>query len=436
MITSIFATLGMLILAATARFIVGDWFHPATIFTLFWAFACGIPILVAPENISSASGPLWILFNSLVVALGAITGTAFAGTSQRRRITLAVSLLSDPHADSNRWLQAATSICILLAMLYVVLFMRLQGIDTASLTSLKGLAVTAMKMSIARYTVNVSIPVYIQLLLTTAYLAPLFGGALYLRRRRRSDTAVSLLSLLPTLGCFATQSTRSSVLFGGTMWVAGYLSMRPFLGIKTVNWKRRTILLAVAAVPLMLLMIAVGDSLRGGGAMGIAGAQSLVTNRTKTYFSGHIAALSQWLDDSDLSAMPPTLGQYTVAGIYNLIRPGTRVTGVTGQMVSITTGYTNVYTYFRELIEDATLTGSLVVMLLLAFCCGFAYRRVSEHRGAWIGILAAFYAGALLGLTSIFDYNSIILALALYGLWWSIPSRNRARRPETSLEPC
>jgi oligosaccharide repeat unit polymerase len=414
MLPSISATVAMLVLGVVAKVITRDWLHPAVLFPVFWAFACGASILVAPENISSGSGPLWILLNTVFVSAGAVTGTAFASTSQSRRAAHAAPIQPEAPVTSNQWLRRVTGICILLAMLYVVLFMRLQGIDAASLISLRSLARTAMIMSVARYSGTVSTPLYIQLLLTAAYLAPLFGGALYLRRQKRSDTALALLSMLPSLACFATQSTRSSVLFGGTMWVAGYLSMRPYLGIKAVKLKKRTLILFAAAVPLMLLMIAVGDSLRGGGASGIAGAQSLLSNRTKTYFSGHIAALSQWLDNTNFSTLSPSPGQYTVAGAYELIHPGTRVGGVIGQVVSITTGYTNVFTYFRELIEDATLTGSLVVMLVLGFCGGCAYRKVSERRAAWIGILAAFYAGALFGLTSIFDYNSLILALALY----------------------
>jgi oligosaccharide repeat unit polymerase len=119
--------------------------------------------------------------------------------------------------------------------------------------------------------------------------------------------------------------------------------------------------------------------------------------------------------------MSPSPGRYTLAGLYNLIRPGTRAGGVFSQMVSITTGYTNVFTYFRELIQDATLTGSLIVMLVLAFCGGFAYRKVAERNIAWIGVLAAFYAGALFGVSSIFDYNSMILAFVLYWAVWAMP---------------
>jgi oligosaccharide repeat unit polymerase len=257
MLLSISATAVMLALGLVAKMLTRDWLHPAVIFPIYWAFACCVSILVAPENITSASGPLWILLNTILVAAGAIAGAAFACSSRSRRAMLAAAAGPDSHSIPNRWLRKATLLCILLALLYVVLWLRFEGISVASLTSLQNLARTAMKMSVERYFGAGSAPIYLQLLLTAAYLAPLFGGALYLHRQSRSDMALSLLGLFPSFACFATESTRSSVLYGATMWVAGYLSMRPYLGIRTVKLKKKALLFGVAVIPLMLLLITV-----------------------------------------------------------------------------------------------------------------------------------------------------------------------------------
>lgn len=426
MATAILATIGILVLGLVAKLLTRDWFHPATIFACFWAFACGVPIIIAPENITSGSGPLWILLNAIFVIAGAIAGTAFACTSRSRR-SAAGRAETHRSAISRKWLRTVTAVCILVALLHIVAYLRVEGLSIASLTSLRNLSRTAMKMSVERYFGSGSVPRYVELLLIAVYLGPLFGGALYLHRQKRSDTALALLSLLPSLVCFATESTRASILFGATMWAAGYLSVRPYAGIRAAELKKKSLLLMVAAIPLMMLLIAVGDSLRSGHANATTGMEALLSNRVKTYVSGHVAALSQWLDTTDFSEMTHSPGQYTVAGIYNLIRPGARVIGVFSQRVNITTGQTNVFTYFRELIQDATLPGSLIVMLVLAFIGGFAYRKVFERKVAWIGILAAFYAGALFGLSSIFDYTSMILAFVLYWVAWAKPWHKRER---------
>lgn len=411
-------------LGLVAKLLTRDWFHPATIFTCFWAFACGVPIVIAPENITSGSGPLWILLNAIFVIAGAVAGTAFACTSRSRRRS-AAGPTENLCAISTEWLRIVTVICILIAFLHIVAYLHVEGLSVASLTSLRNLSRTALKMSVERYFGSGSIPTYVELLLIAVYLGPLFGGALYLCRQTRSDTALALLSLLPSLVCFATESTRASVLFGGTMWAAGYLSVRPYAGIRAVKLKKKTLVLMLAAIPLMMLLIAVGDSLRSGHANASTGIEALLSNRVKTYVSGHVAALSQWLDTTDFSEITHSPGQYTVAGIYNLIRPGARAIGVFSQRVNITTGQTNVFTYFREVIQDTTRAGSLIVMLMLAFVGGFAYRKVFERKVTWIGILAAFYAGALFGITSIFDYTSMILAFGLYWAAWARPWHKR-----------
>jgi len=60
MFLSIAATLAMLVLGAVSKFLTRDWFHPATVFSVFWGCACAVAIMVAPENVTSGSGSLWM----------------------------------------------------------------------------------------------------------------------------------------------------------------------------------------------------------------------------------------------------------------------------------------------------------------------------------------------------------------------------------------
>jgi len=214
------------------------------------------------------------------------------------------------------------------------------------------------------------------------------------------------------------------------------MSTRPFYGFTVRHVSRRTIMLTIFAIPVCLLLIAVGDILRGGGAGTEDINRMLLTDRSKTYMCGHLAALSQWMDNTDLNEIQPAFGQFTFAGLYELLHPGTRVSGVIGDYVVIPTGSTNVYTYFRGLIEDVTLPGSLFVISILAFCGGFAYSRVLQSRACWVGILAAWYACIVFGITSLFNYNSMILAFVICGaLWtgWLCPGHRGGRGVDSIL---
>lgn len=424
MVLSILATIVMGGVAAVAKGLTRDWLHPATVFTVLWACACGLPVLIAPGIITSGSGALWILLNAVIVTVGGVGGTAFANRG-RRRFARMTPTRPRPQALSHSALRVLAVACLLLGVLYVFLWLQMQGFVVAQVGDVDDVGRIARDMSVQRYsTMGQATTLLVQVLLSVFYLAPLLGGTLFVRRRNALDTSVALLCMVPSLAAFALQSTRSSVLFGGTMWATGYMTTRVYYGLKSRRVRVFALGLGVLAVPLLLVLIAAGDALRLGAvptATDLGGA--MLTDRVKTYMCGHVAALSIWLDDTKLSDLQPALGRYTLAGLYELIRPGSRVSGIVEGVVDLPTGSTNVYTVFRGVIEDTTLPGSLVVMLVLSFCGGIAYCRVLEGKERWICVLAASYAGTLVALTSIFNYNSILLALALYSVMWAPPWR-------------
>jgi oligosaccharide repeat unit polymerase len=426
MILSILATFVLLALGAVAKLLTRDWFHPAPLFCMLWASVCGVAIAVAPENITSASGPLWILLNAALVVAGGVAGTAFACSTHHRRLALKTSNDRTSQPFSQVALRRATALCIALGFAYVVLLLHAQGIGVGQLLNLRGLAAAAMKMSFSRYSkASQGAGIYLQLLLCISYLAPLLGGTLFVLRKRRLDKALALLSLLPSLLAFSTQSTRSSVIYGACMWAAGFLSTRSFQRRRAQRISRRAIVWVAFGIPAGLLLISIGDVLRGGGQGAGSIGEHLLSARTKTYMCGHLAALSQWMDTTDLGQIQPAFGQYGFAGAFEALHPGTRVGGIFAESEFLPTGPSNVYTYFRALIQDVTVPGSLFVMFALALCGGYAYRRVFDRATSWIGILAACYGGSLLFITSIFNYNSMILAFVLYGVSWSASRRQR-----------
>jgi len=209
------------------------------------------------------------------------------------------------------------------------------------------------------------------------------------------------------------------------MWVAGNMSSREYFGMPVKQIRRKVFYLGALGIPSVLLLISAGVVLRAGGASAAQIGQSVIGERTKNYMCGHIGALSQWLDNADLVHIRPSFGKFSVAGPYEAISGDMRAGGIMPDVAILATGQTNVYTYFRQLVEDFTLLGSLIAMGVLALLWGIAYRRAREHSRFWTGVLATCYCGVLLVLTSIFNYNSMIVAVMLYGTWWWSPWRAR-----------
>lgn len=422
MTLSVLAIILLLLLGIAVKAVSRDWLYPGVLFCLVWAFAGFLAIGLAPENLASPTASLWILLNAALVSFGTLLGTTIARTSYVRR-------LKEENADAHRSprspykLRNWTLICIVVAVGYVVILLHSQGIGLSQILSPREIAKIGMEMSFNRYGGRTQLSKGQQLLLAFVYLAPLLGGTLFVRRRDWKDTVTSFLSLCPSFASFALESTRSAVLYGITLWVAAYSATRISLGrpVRHVKFSRGQIIAALSCVPLLIGLILAGDAIRSGhGKAGQAGAE-LLSGRVKTYLAGHFAALSILIDSTNLEGQVASPGKYTLAGLYELTHPGTRQIGVTGGGIYIPSGFTNVYTYFWELILDFTAPGSLLLVLLLSFGTGFSYLKVAEGCIHWNGILATSYAGMLFGIASLFNYNSMLLAFFLYAMLCARP---------------
>jgi hypothetical protein len=83
---------------------------------------------------------------------------------------------------------------------------------------------------------------------------------------------------------------------------------------------------------------------------------------------------------------------------------------------------TNVYTFFRGLIEDFTAAGAALVAAWIGGCAGWIYSRRSRNSRVALFWLSAFYASFLYSpIVSLFSFNGAALAwvVALFILIWT-----------------
>src|SRR5271165_2762722 len=114
MILPIISILALLVLSAIARWLTSDWLHPATVFCSLWACVCVLAILIAPENVTSASAPLWILLNCILVVAGGLGGTKCAGTTYGQRAKRRALGSSASPVMTSRWLRISAGVTFIL----------------------------------------------------------------------------------------------------------------------------------------------------------------------------------------------------------------------------------------------------------------------------------------------------------------------------------
>jgi len=127
---------------------------------------------------------------------------------------------------------------------------------------------------------------------------------------------------------------------------------------------------------------------------------------------GFVAAFGLWFNDSGMHASAPMYG----ARIFR------RIAGLWGQNYplygAIDVGFntSNVFTIFRELIDDFTLWGSLEMLLFYGFAARFVFWRTTLRTSRLgLPLLAIAYIFAFTGVaSSAFAYTTITAALILF----------------------
>jgi len=132
---------------------------------------------------------------------------------------------------------------------------------------------------------------------------------------------------------------------------------------------------------------------------------------------GTPAVFSQWLEREWLNGGELGWGAYDFAGVFDFLNLAQRAQGIYMEGIYVGTGEwsTNIYTVFRSLIDDFSLPGAIVILLVMGMAAGFAYRKVLAGACFWLAPLSFFYAFASWsGVGSIFNYNSLVLAWLLF----------------------
>jgi oligosaccharide repeat unit polymerase len=106
-----------------------------------------------------------------------------------------------------------------------------------------------------------------------------------------------------------------------------------------------------------------------------------------------------------------SFGLYTFAGPLDIIGFNERQLGFYSEFVSLPNGYSNIYTAFRGLIHDFTLTGSILVCFCIGIFAQLSYQRCRDGNIIWLIPLSLFFAFTLFSpFISIFSSNSATMA--------------------------
>jgi oligosaccharide repeat unit polymerase len=425
-------------LAIVARLLSRSWTHPATLFPSIWAAHALMPLLLAPDLPLYPSGLWWIAMACFSVQTGAFLS---APPTRKQSSDLAAAKLRERLRHAALRPMVTTALCLLpVAILSGYLTIDAANRSLASLTSIQGLARMASASSVFRYMAKFYRPnLAVQFFSSAIYLAPVLGGVIYALRRNCKHSLIAFSTFSPALFVTATQTTKAAVLLAAVYWIAGYLACTEYTGGRP-SGKKVIALLALACL-LTGGLIGTAESLRSGSVPTLPRVlAALNTDRTRTMVFGHMFVFTQWFDESFQAPLEPTYGAFTFAGPADLMGLSTRVAGLFSDSKYITslTSTSNIYTYFRGLLQDFTMPGALLFLFAGGVFGGWAYRGAREFRIARMPWLMLYIASALWYFGSVFTYNSLIVAFVAFVACWRMATRPLRTEPRCASRrvPC
>lgn len=267
-----------------------------------------------------------------------------------------------------------------------------------------------------RYSIAYSPPLITRILNTFIYFGSLLGGVHFIFSNTTKLRIVSFLPFIAAIGFTAALTTKTALLYPMVLFTSSAITSLIYRKKfdASITYFKKIILVFVISI---IVIAPLADFLRG-----VSGSGGFIDlwEKLKPSIFGHISVFTDWFDNNWRSALSPTYGTYTIAGVFDILNISPRQTGLYTETIMIGKYGSNVYTIYRGLIQDFTLPGTMVLALFGGFVFELVFKSLINGRQIMILFLSGFYAFILWGfVVSIFNYNSIILAFFMFAVYLS-----------------
>jgi len=380
--------------------------NPGAYFGIVWAAATLPAIVLAPFAVTDAA----------VLVIAAFVLSATVGSMVGESIARAWPSAGErPHVALEGIAATCSAIGGIGGLLAAAGYLAGSGYSLSELTRAESWLAIAAQYSVARYQEGFVEPLAVRVFLAANYAGALFGGLVLAGARTRLQTAAAslpiLASVLVTLITTAKGAMLTSILLTASAGLAG----RAWL-FGRERWRFKA---GIALTAVVLALATVGSlGLRYGSAE--ADLAATIADKLGGYFVGHVAAFSAWLQWDGVWDGDSAWGLNTFAGLSELFGLTTRVAGIYREIaLNSVASESNVFTAFRGLILDFSFPGAIAVIALASAAAGHAWRRTQDRAAgarSFIGLVAYLAFVGWSPVISLFVYNVIVLALAVFAL--------------------
>lgn len=410
------ASLMILGQAYASKRVVGFWLNPGSIISLFLFVYTIVPVVtVVQVNIQ----PLSILFIFVYcVAYSASLlffdwASASKVNSKKQPIECYVS------KAAIKFILFSSSILAFFFILYNTYITLGSLFGTATLLEINA-TYTSM-----RYEKDVETNMFSVAGLVFTYIASIFGGLYYsMVRTRKRRLVILLMAFSPSLALILLQGSKGMIFISIAFFVGAILITDIYknqLSLLTASRIKKT----VPYVVVIMVILIFAFYARGLYLLDTASVTDKLIIYFNSYVNGHLYAFSDWFSyylglehKNEYESVGPTFGFYTFMSLFQLLGDSRYVpAGTYGEfLVYDSVLQSNIYTFFRGVITDFGLAGSILFSLLTGFIVNtlFYLLLISRFNAlaivSFVFVTVASYASYLI---SILTWKNMILVYLL-----------------------
>ena len=390
---------GLLLLFARFKYKI-SFLAPGLFYGLFWFF---IALLAVLNYKNFPLDPMTLLFviSSFIMML--ISHILI--TSKIKLSKLSIKNKVRFNLYWNKWIIIMGFFAGLLAVVTIVIA---HGFSISELLSPTKIVLLSNEAYASKVRGNFTMPILYSLLIPIFYASSIFGGIHYANDLK--SKRISFLPFLIGIIIMLIETTKAPFLYTLILWIGGYFSFKVYEGGSDLLSKDFKILIRRFLLAIILLfLISKINRYNLLESTNNTGLLSIILLKFQIYFFGGLSAFSEWmcnvyvLNVSDIG-----FGRYTF-GFFDKER------GVFSDVMKFDNNYqTNIYTYFRHIITDFGIIGSLFFHLFIGILLSIIYRLVQSGKKLFIPILTISYVFIMWSfIISIIIYKTILAAILI-----------------------
>ena len=387
------------------RISLNSWFAPASIFSTLWFLLLSVTLLVAPEFPIHPLGLWYILGVSIALTLGSLfVPKNLLPDSERYNSIEAVKLFFFHRSNFIFILIAVFCLISIVGIIVLLLFgiKRYElNINLFSLISLPGQLYDDRDAGI------LIVPWYIRYLTYFIMPSSLLSGIL-VPFQQYPRKIICHLPIILAIFIGMVYTTRATILFSIILFLSGIFSSYIILKKDDkIFLNTKSFFASVSIFSFLVFSWIFLQWLRGGAESDFL--LYPIINTIKSAVLGSTTVFTTWLQNYKQHSL--AFGLYTFAGPMDIIGLNERQLGFYTEFVALPNGYSNIYTAFRGLIHDFTLTGSILICFFIGILSQLSYQRCRDGNIIWIIPLSIVFAFTLFSpFISVFSSNSVTMA--------------------------